>query len=586
MTDEKFDWEMESTNEDERFDWKMDSANGEPDSSSSLDAAKSDFQASDSLVGQMLDRRFLIEKDLTEDGADQGAFGLLYLARDLKLLNRQVIVKILRQDSLKKEVKDDIVRKFRHEKEALIRLNHPNILNLFDSGTLSDGNPFLVIEYISGYSLRQILRKEGKLPFDFIAHIIDGVSAALGAAHSQNILHRDIKPENIMLTPQDENFDFVRLIDFGIARLENPFHADVTQIVRGIGTPLYVAPEQLVGELEQTPAVDIYSLAIVVYEMLTGELPFQPKSNFELLELRKQGVKVPPSRLRNDLPSEAERILLSALEFEAGKRPQNARAFGRALADALRDANKPVTTIEQKKGTYKTFVWAAAGFLILAAILIPLGLAIWLNAGKNFKTKTINSNTVKPATAGIQPINTPTPKELTYFLIVQKMRGKKPFEEPFKSSGQEIFENGYKFKMVLRTDEDGFIYLFNEGKDARGETVYNILYPTPENNNGSAQIKANRQVETGQNTFSGSRGTEIIWVVWSIQSNGDLDDVKQNAFDNKGIVSGDAARQKLFDFIRANGEKQPETVKDTANMQTTLKISADAAAYKMQLEHR
>ena len=577
MTDEKFDWEMDYTNDDSA-------------SSSSLGATNSDFQLPDSLVGQMLDGRFLIEKDLTEDGADEGAIGLIYLARDLKHLKKQVIVKILRQDSLRKEVKEDIARKFRHEKEALIRLNHPNIVHLLDSGTLLDGNPFLVIEYIPGYSLRQTLREQGKLPFDFIAHIIDGVSAALSAAHSQNILHRDIKPENIMLTPQDESFDFVRVIDFGIARVENPVLADATQIVRGIGTPLYIAPEQLLGNLKQTTAADIYSLAIVVYEMLTGELPFQPKSKFELLELRKQGVKVPPRRLRNDLSVEAERILLSALEFEADKRPQNARAFGRALADALRDVNKPITTIEQKKGRYKGFVWTLAGFLILAVILIPIGLVIWLNANKSLKANTINSNTIKPANANIQPIKTsppsPLPKELTYFLTVQKMRGKKPFEEPFKSSGQEIFENGYKFKMVFQTDEDGFIYLFNEDKDAEGKTIYHILYPTPENNNGSAQIKANQQLETSQNTFSGSRGTEIIWLAWSIQSNSDLEDVKQNAFDNKGVVANDAVKQKLFDFIRVNGEKQPETVKDTAKMQTTLKITENAIAYKMQLEHR
>lgn len=571
---------------DKKFDWEMDYSKENLASSSSLEATNGDLQPADSLIGQILDGRFLIEKDLTEDGADEGAIGLIYLARDLKHLKKQVIVKILKQDSLRKEVKEDIARKFRHEKEALIRLNHPNIVHLLDSGTLLDGNPFLVIEYIPGYSLRQTLREQVKLPFDLIAHIIDCVSAALSAAHSQNILHRDIKPENIMLTPQDESFDFVRVIDFGIARVENPVLADATQVVRGIGTPLYVAPEQLVGNLEQTAAADIYSLAIVVYEMLTGELPFQPKSKFELLELRKQGVKVPPSRLRNDLPVEAERILLSALEFEADKRPQNARAFGRALANALRDVNKPITTIEQKKGRYKGFVWTTAGLLILAAILIPIGLVIWLKPNKNLQANAISSNTIKPANANIQPIKTPTPQELTYFLMVQKMRGKKTFEEPFKSSGQEIFENGYKFKMVFQTDKDGFIYLFNEGKDAQGKTVYNILYPTPEDNSGSAQIKANQQVETSQNTFGGSRGTEIIWLAWTTQSNSDLEDVKQNAFDNKGVVADDAVKQKLFDFIRKNGEKQPETVKDTAKMQTTLKIAAEAIAYKMQLEHR
>lgn len=582
-----------------------------------------DFQKSDALVGQRLEGRFLIVKDLTESGADSGGIGLVYLAKDLKLMSREVVVKILKQASLKNK---DIARKFQHEKEALIRLEHPNIVRILDSGTLSDGNPFMVMEYIEGYSLRRVLRQNGKLPFDFVAHITESITDALSAAHFKKVLHRDIKPANIMLTPREEGFDRVRLIDFGIARVEDSQLADATKTRRSMGTLLYIAPEQLWGDLEQTPAIDIYAFAIVVYEMLTGALPFMPHSEADMFELQRKGVETLPVELRGDLPAEAERILLSALEFEAKKRPQNARAFGRDLANALRknvnyttnkeiqapdlpktappnSKNEETFTLaptepstgkqetdfpninfpkQQKRKSSKRLMWSLIGLLVLAAVSIPVGMAIWKNAGKNSTANTANSNTVEKTNGNILP-----QKELTYFLKVQKMRDGKPFETPFKSSGQEIFETDYQFKMVFQSDADGFIYLFNEGKDAQGKIIYSLLYPTPKTNNGSAKIKAKQQIETSQNTFTGARGTEIVWVLWSTRLNSDLDAVKQDALDRpEGIVTDTAAKQKLNDFIQTYGEKQPEAVKDTANMRTAIKTADDAFAYKMQLEHR
>jgi serine/threonine-protein kinase len=126
--------------------------------------------ASDAMVGQMLDNRFLIKKDLTDGGADAGGIGLVYLAQDSKLMNRQVVVKILQKAAIENP---DILRKFQHEKEALIRLDHPNIVRILDSGTLSDGNPFMVMEYIAGYSLRRMLSERKPLSLAFCAHVIE-----------------------------------------------------------------------------------------------------------------------------------------------------------------------------------------------------------------------------------------------------------------------------------------------------------------------------------------------------------------------------------------------------------------------------
>lgn len=616
MTEKKEEWEIGYSRENP--------------ATPSEKAKTAKFEKIDALVGQLLDGRFLIEKDLTEGGADAGGIGLVYLAQDLKLMGKQVVVKILQKAALENE---DMVRKFQHEKEALIRLDHPNIVRILDSGTLSDGNPFMVMEYIAGYSLRHLLKERGKLSFDFIAHIAESVTDALSAAHSQKILHRDIKPENIMLTPPDEGFERVRLIDFGIARVEDSLLAPATTIPRGIGTILYIAPEQLLGKLEQTPAADIYAFGIVVYEMLTGELPFQPQSVVEMFELQKQSVKNLPRQLRSDLSEEAESILLSALEFEAEKRPQNARQFGRELAKSLRKnlsegaketspelaQTEPIISEMQpnpliapteasipenqtdfsisnihtppRKSSTKLGLGLLLGALILSGIAAVIGLAYWKSssspsvtnqtptANTNHATSATNANATPSPTENIAPV-----RELSYFLNVQKMRDGKPFEAPFKSSGQEIFESGYKFKMLFQADADGFFYLFNEEKTADGTGVYNILYPTPKTNNGSAEIRAKMQIETSQNTFGANRGTEIVWLIWTAKKQDDLETVRQAAFDGQGVVKEEKNVRLLSDFV----EKYPkaEANKDSTNQQTIVKGKGDVIVYRIELEHR
>ena len=580
-----------------------------------------DFRKSGAIVGQTLDGRFLIEKDLTEDGADEGGIGLVYLAKDMKLMGRKTVVKILKKSLAKDE---DVARKFLHEKEALIRLDHPNIVRILDTGNLLDGNPFMVMEFIEGFSLRRVLRQNKKLPFGFVAHITESITDALSTAHSKKILHRDIKPANIMLTPREEGFDRVRLIDFGIARVEDSQLASATATQRSIGTLLYIAPEQLWGKLEQTPAVDIYAFAIVIYEMLTGELPFKPESIVEMFELQKEGVKTRPSDLRSDLPAEAERILLSALEFEAAKRPQNARVFGRDLANALRvkanyKTNKEVqlpelaktasanlkfnenitsapteSSIDNRESNFpninlpeppkrksnKKLVFGLLCLLVLTAVSIPIGLVIWQSVNESGSANKSNTNT------NSTQLEDAVPRELVYFLIVQKMRDGNPFEEPFKSSGREVFENGYKFKINFKSDTSGFIYFFNEDKDAQGDIVYNILYPTLKTNKGSAEIKAKQLIETNQNTFGGSRGTEVVWLIWTSTKQDDLEAARQSAFDGQGKLTDEARAKKLKDFLVKYKDEITETSKDTASQQTVVKGKGSALAYRIELEHR
>ncbi len=582
--------------------------------------AQVNFDKPDSLVGQSLEGRFLIEKNLTDGGADSGGIGVVYLAQDTKLMGKEVVVKILNEAALKHP---DIVRKFQHEKEALIRLDHPGIVRIVDSGTLEDGNPFMVMDFIQGHSLRKAIQMAGRLPIDTAAHIIECITDALSAAHSENILHRDIKPENIMLTPLDEGQYRVRIIDFGIARVGESKLAPATEISRAIGSVLYIAPEQLIGDLDISPAADIFATGIVAYEMLTGELPFKPKAIAQMYQLEREGVKTLPSELRPEIPRKAESILMTALEFDPAKRPQNARAFGRYLAHELRVENSDSTdrffasvrtefarnptlpmkaidgqefeTVQRIKpavppaepqpsgGMPAWLKWGAAAVFVFAAVAIPTILFAWsiINNSSAADPPAGNLNT-----ANTKPVPAADEREVSYHLTVQKMRDGKPFEAPFRSSGQEIFESGYKFTMVFQSDADGYIYLFNEGKNADGKIQYSLLFPTANVNDRTAAVSAGEPIETAANQFTGGRGTEIMWMIWTETKRDDLDAAVRSAFESRGAVKDAAARTGLEGFIETFRSESRDAIKDTANQRTLVKGSGDVVIHRFELEHR
>ena len=552
-----------------------------------------DFEHPDKLVGQHVDGRFLIEKNLTETGADAGGIGLVYLARDTKLLNKRVVVKILQETALRHS---DIVRKFQHEKEALIRLDHPGIVRILDSGSLLDGNPFMVMDFIEGHSLRKLLKDKRPLPLPLAAHLLEAITDALGAAHSEKILHRDIKPENIMLTAQEDGPERVRLIDFGIARVGESELAPQTEVGRPIGTVLYIAPEQLIGSLDLKPSADIYATAIVAYEMVTGELPFKPRNIAEMYVLERDGVSVAPRQLRPDLPVEAEALVLQALEFEPEKRPQNIRAFGRDLAKALtssysrskvdedlsvvktelvipaRPTDPPRSVDEPPAGRpRRKLLWPAVGLAALAAVFISAALFALFRTGTNVPSST---GTDGPAGAT---------GSLSYYLKVQKMRNGKAYQEPFRSSGQEVFESGYKFNLLFASDAAGYMYAFSEGKGGSGKTVHNLLFPTPSINSGSSKVDKLQEIETRQNTFEGGTGTEVIWLIWTAQKPDDLEAIVVAAFNNRGLI---ADSDGLKTFIEKYKSAATGVSKDQANQKTIVRAAGDAVAHRIELEHR
>ncbi len=277
-------------------------------------------------AGVQLKGRYLIEREL-----GSGGFGTVFLARDTQLHNKAVVVKILR------DLRDDgwARKKFVAECEALARINHPGVVQVLDDGETTGHQPFLVMQFVDGASLRSAI-SAGGMDLGRIGRILEQIGQALTAAHEHGVVHRDLKPENIMLCDLGGGKEMPVLIDFGISTVSEPGHGE-PQPTRVAGSYSYMAPEQMSG----TPiaASDIFSLGVIAYEMATGVRPYKLSASDPPMQLwfqQKEGVKVKPASLRPELPEAAEIVILKALSFQPRDRYAHAREFGDALAAALR----------------------------------------------------------------------------------------------------------------------------------------------------------------------------------------------------------------------------------------------------------
>jgi hypothetical protein len=218
--------------------------------------------------------------------------------------------------------------------------------------------------------------------------------------------------------------------------------------------------------------------------------------------------------------------------------------------------------------------WVMPTMIVLALISALIGYTAWRGVERGTAPNV-------PATGTLSD-----PKhELFYFLTVQKTRDGKPFEAPFKSSGQEVFESGYKFSMVFQPDADGLMYIFNEGKDAQGNGGYSLLFPTPRVNNGSAQVSAGQSIETAQNTFGGGKGTEVMWMIWTKDKRDDLEAVIRSAFTQSGAIR-DENGGILKAFLDKYNAEKPDSSKDSTNQRTVVRATGDIVAHRFELEHR
>jgi serine/threonine protein kinase len=478
-----------------------------------LDSPVANLGLPESLVGETIGGRYEIERPLPHGGMSEA-----YVALDTRLHDQPVVIKILSGKLLENSYAR---RHFDQEVEAMLRIKNTGVVDLSDRGELADGRPYIVMQYVAGETLRLQIPNEG-MNLRRAATILKQVGAALEHVHQNGVFHRDVKPENVMLR---SGTDSVVLIDFGIARVIDSVVALSTVDGVSAGTLAYMSPEQLNGE-KVDAASDIYSMAVVAYEMITGRRPFSPNSPAQMLDLQRKGVRARPVDLRPDLSGRAQRIILRALSFDPGARYQSAKQFGDELAEAL---NEPAVLKPRPWRRIATWLSLVAGVLVLAML--------------SYGTYKYFAGTQPP-----QLITQTQSRGFNYWLTVQSTRDGKDYQAPYKSNGNDTFANGDKFRLNVQSLEPGYLYIFNERPPEPMSPGFIMLYPNRIINDGSASIGANQPVQSDWITFEGPPGTYNFWIVWSASPLSELESAKTEALKHAqaGLTDENLVRVKAY----------------------------------------
>jgi tRNA A-37 threonylcarbamoyl transferase component Bud32 len=330
----------------------------------------------DPLVGTVLAERYAIVRRIGE-----GGMGAVYEARHA-IIGKRVAVKVLLEKFLENQ---ELVARLLQEARLASSIGHENIVDVTDYGTTSDGRAFVVMEFLDGEALAQLVMRDAPLPVERSLGILRQVCSALSAAHAKGIVHRDVKPENIYLVRRGE-VDFVKVVDFGVSKAVQSREdggADLQRLTRTgtvLGTPLYMSPEQARGGDDVDHRADIWSAGLMLYECLTGEVPFRANNYLGVISQVLTQETVSPSQLRPELgiPAAVDRVVMRALEKDRDKRYQQMAEFEhdleRLLAGdstvALRDAAEPAPMLARHRLRWPL---AALGVLALgAAIAVAL----------------------------------------------------------------------------------------------------------------------------------------------------------------------------------------------------------------------
>ena len=277
----------------------------------------------DPLIGRVIDGKYELAAQL-----GKGGMSVVYRARRVRI-GDDVAVKIL----MGKFVKDDAaLARFRREARAAAMLHHPNVITIHDFGETADelAPAFIVMEFVRGTPLRDLLSSEGHFPAERAIRMMRGICAGVGAAHRQGVVHRDLKPENILVVAPDDDYEFesVRVVDFGLAKLLTDADSWKSAAVV-LGTPFYMSPEQCMGEPLDTRS-DVYSLGAMFYEMVAGKRPFGAETVSGVISKHLYEAP-PPLPASLGLPRRISAAIIQALAKEPDDRPQNATDLARLL---------------------------------------------------------------------------------------------------------------------------------------------------------------------------------------------------------------------------------------------------------------
>jgi serine/threonine protein kinase len=543
----------------------------------------------------------------------KGGMGEVYLAKD-STLDRKVALKLLLAEFTGHK---DRLRRFILEAKAASSLNHPNIITIHEIGQVEQAH-FIATEFIDGETLRQHLAK-ARMKLPEILEVAIQTAGALQAAHAAGIVHRDIKPENIMLRPDG----YVKVLDFGLAKLTEQSHqstsadSQVDTMVKAdtkpgtvMGTVNYMSPEQARGQaLDQR--TDVFSLGVVLYEMVAGRMPFAAATSLDTLVAILEKEPVSLDQFAPEVPAECQRIISKALRKDPEERYQTVKDLlidlktlreellfeqklsrsrppradiGLPVAPAANEVaatNQAVAAVTDADEivpatpTRRNVSLSVALIVVFIAVLGIGGLALWRR---------------RASTATTSNVAAKIERTLSYWITVQKYRDGKPYEKPFRLRDDINFEKDYRLRLNINSPQKGRLYLLNEGPAEADQTpTFNVMFPTTSTNNGSALLTQNQQIQIPEQSwfnFDEQKGTEKIWLVWAEKDVPELEAVKGFANPkDRGVISSPGLRSAVNEFLKVHSTSKPTVDRDEDKKETIVKADGDVLVQVIKLEH-
>ena len=537
----------------------------------------------------------------------KGGMGEVYLAKD-STLDRKVALKLLLAEFTGHK---DRLRRFILEAKTASSLNHPNIITIHEIGQVEQAH-FIATEFIDGETLRQHLAK-ARMKLPEILEVAIQTAGALQAAHAAGIVHRDIKPENIMLRPDG----YVKVLDFGLAKLTEHSHqstsadSQVDTMVKAdtkpgtvMGTVNYMSPEQARGQaLDQR--TDVFSLGVVLYEMVAGRMPFAAATSLDTLVAILEKEPVALDQFAPEVPAECQRIISKALRKDPEERYQTVKDLlidlktlreellfeqklsrsrppradiGLPVAPAANEVaatNQAVAAVTDATPTRRNVSLSVALIVVFIAVLGIGGLALWRR---------------RASTATTSNVAAKIERTLSYWITVQKYRDGKPYEKPFRLRDDINFEKDYRLRLNINSPQKGRLYLLNEGPAEADQTpTFNVMFPTTSTNNGSALLTQNQQIQIPEQSwfnFDEQKGTEKIWLVWAEKDVPELEAVKGFANPkDRGVISSPGLRSAVNEFLKVHSTSKPTVDRDEDKKETIVKADGDVLVQVIKLEH-
>ena len=543
----------------------------------------------------------------------KGGMGEVYLAKD-STLDRKVALKLLLAEFTGHK---DRLRRFILEAKAASSLNHPNIITIHEIGQVEQAH-FIATEFIDGETLRQHLAK-ARMKLPEILEVAIQTAGALQAAHAAGIVHRDIKPENIMLRPDG----YVKVLDFGLAKLTEQSHqstsadSQVDTMVKAdtkpgtvMGTVNYMSPEQALGQALDH-RTDVFSLGVVLYEMVAGRMPFAAATSLDTLVAILEKEPVSLDQFAPEVPAECQRIISKALRKDPEERYQTVKDLlidlktlreellfeqklsrsrppradiGLPVAPATNEVaatNQTVAVVTDADElvpatpTRRNVSLSVALIVVFIAVLGIGGLALW--------RRRASTPTTSNVAAKIE-------RTLSYWITVQKYRDGKPYEKPFRLRDDINFEKDYRLRLNINSPQKGRLYLLNEGPAEADQTpTFNVMFPTTSTNNGSALLTQNQQIQIPEQSwfdFDEQKGTEKIWLVWAEKDVPELEAVKGFANPkDRGVISSPGLRSAVNEFLKVHSTSKPIVDRDEDKKETIVKADGDVLVQVIKLEH-